>query len=317
MIPFLRDRKKTVSTAYYLSLLFVLCLASEVRHDGVIYYILFPFLLWFSKNESLKKTVPLSIAFCGMMVVLNIFLTAKETPQTIQRYELTALIHPLNAILYNPSALVSPEDFEVISKVIDPAHLQKQYNPLQIVQFHEGLYTLPIATEDWTKFKSTYIKLILKNFSTFLKERIAMSASNFGYTPGAYIFSDELEAPPNIFLKDIPQNQLPRALPYFQKMRTNIINLWYTLVSHHRFFFSFAFLNPLFFLLIAFILAYKNCETALLLKISSILLMGRSLVVFFLIPEPHLFYFSPLMYLPPLIIIYSLLYKWRPQIIEN
>ncbi len=313
LIPFLRDRKKTVSTVYYLSLLFILCLASEVRHDGVVYYLLFPLLLWFSKNESLKKTVPLSMAFCGMMVGLNVFLTAKEAPQTIQRYELTAIIHPLNAIFYNPSASISPQDLEAVSKVIYPAHLQNSYNPVRIVQFHEGLYTLPISAEDWAKFKWTYLRLVLNNFPTFLKERVEMFAINFGYIPGAYIFSDDLESPPRRFLEEIPNNQLPKALPHFRELRTNIVNLWYTLVAHHRFLFSFTLLNPLFFLFTALMIARKNYETALLSKISSILLIGRSFVVFFLIPEPHLFYFSPLMYLPALVIIYSLLCKMEPK----
>ncbi len=307
LIPFLREPLKKVSVVYFLSLLFVLSLACEVRHDGVLYYILFPLLLWLSKNESLKRKVPISMAFCGMMIALNVFLTAKEKPATIQKYEFTAILHPLNAIFYNPEATISSQDREVVSKVIDLTHLQNRYSSLHILQFYENLDKLPISLDEWTEFKITYLKLVFKNFATFLNERLQISASNFGFLPGAFIFSDDLEKPPNNFLQIIPQNQLPRAIPFFQNWRKVIVAFWSRLTREHQSLLALTLFNPLFFLLIAYFVSRKNEETALLFNLSAVLLIGRCSVLFFVIPEPHLFYFSPLIYLPVLVFIYSLL----------
>lgn len=304
-VPFLREPQKKISAVDFLLLIFTLTLACEVRHDGIVYYALFPFLLWHSKNDSLKNKIPIAIAFGGAMIALNLFLAVSESPKTLQKYEFTAILHPLNAIFYDPEASISSQDKEVVSKVIDLTHLQNRYSPLHIVQFYENLDKLPIASDEWLNFKFTYLKLVFNNFSIFLKERSTIFASNFGYLPGAYIFSDELEKPPQSFLQIIPQNKLPRAIPLFHQWRKTIVNCWVHLTSHYQFLIAFTLLNPLLFILIAYFVSRKSAETALLFKLSAVLLIGRSSVLFFVIPEPHLYYFSPLLYLPTLVIIYS------------
>ena len=69
----------------------------------------------------------------------------------------------------------------------------------------------------------------------------------------------------------------------------------------------------IFFLVIAFFMTRKNRETALLFKVSFALLISRSVVMFFIIPGPHLWYFSPLVYLPALLIIVSILSPARQK----
>jgi hypothetical protein len=311
-IPFLIDSKRKISTNYFLAMLFILLIASEIRQDGLIYYFSLPLLFWVSENPSLKKKIPLTLVLCGFMVVLNLFTTAKEPDRTTQRHEINTMLHPLNAIFYSSKASISDHDKEVVSKVIDTIHLETRYNPLQIVQFHDGLDKIPIPSDDWTQFKLTYLKLVSKNFLIFLKERILMAGSCFGVFPSAYIFADDLETPHPNFQKMLSTNDYPKALSAFRDLRKLIVQLLNDVVTY-RPIVSVTLLNPLFFLLIAFFVTRKNRETVLLFRVSATLLMVRSALMFFIIPEPHLWYFSPLIYLPALLIIASILSPARQK----
>ncbi len=310
LLPFIKNPKKIISNSYYLGTLFILILACEVRQDGSIYYLLFPLLLWLTASVSLRQKIPLTICLCAGMIVLNSFLTRKESPSTVQNYQFTAILHPLNAIFYNPNSIISVYDSAIVAKVIDPLHLKNRYNHQRISQFHEGLDKLPVSASEWAEFQKTYLNLAKNNLGIFFRERFEVFRTTFGFVPGdAYIFSDEIELPPQIFIKEMLTSQMPAPITYLVKFRRGLLYIINGILNLALYIplIGITLLNPLFFLVVAYFVSRKNRETTLLFKVSAALLIGRSVVIFFAVPEPHLTYYAPVIYLTILCIIYSIL----------
>ncbi len=315
LLPFIQDPKKNISTSYCLGLLFTLILTAEIRQDGLLYYLFFPILMKMTKNENLKQKIPHAIVIGLSMIFLNLYLSSKVSAGELQRYQLTAMIHPLNAILYSSNSNISQDDIRVIEKVLDPIHLTSEYHPTAIIQIHKELDKVPVSSEDWSQFRMTYLKVVFKNFLIFLKERLEIFMITFAsYGHDSYIISDEVTYPSTLFLNDIPKDQLPQTIPYFSIARRGINYLIFEFLAFRRYGLAIGItlLNPLFFYLIAFLLSKKNRETYLFFQLSSVFAIGRSLIILFMVPEPHLTYYSPLIYLPILSMIFSILSPPQP-----
>lgn len=308
LLPFFLDKKKTLSPMIFLNLLLTIFITNEIRQDGVINYLIIPFVFMFSGNISLKKYFLPSLCLCLVLFCANLYSQQFMDEGYRQRYEITALIHPINAIYYSKNKHTSHEDDAIVNKIIDIKFLENEYYPILIQQLHENKHKLPVSDEDWQNFKHTYLKLILKNWPIFLYERFYINLTTFGFLKSSLIFADTTNNPPADFQHKFGND-------YFKK--PSVLKNLHILISESVSFLRAAlhyftltrvfFLGPVGLLLAAFYLARRDQELYPFFKVSMGFILVRSFFVFFLSPEPHLTYYSPLIYFPFFFIVCAVL----------
>jgi hypothetical protein len=294
---------KKWSSHQVLAFLAVAVFTSQLRQDGAIYLLAIPVLLFLIRHKISKKVLIASSLLAVFLFGARVFSNLKEASPDYQKYQMTAMIHPLNYMLFSQKISLTDSQTEVIDQVVPLEHLVESYHPAIISQFHQELHHLPVSTELWRSFRWTYFDLVFSYPTVFLEERLSVLVNTLFFTEHTFVFCDMLNEAPEVVVSQLKRDLLFRP-HFFQTMGKPFRD--FLLKSHYlirrSFVTSFLFLSPLFALMMAFLFALRHRPLLPFFNLCMFFLGLRGIFVFLTAPEPHLTYYAPLIYFPFLFI---------------
>ncbi len=188
-----------------MQLFFVSILLTDIRQEGKALLVFFPILIVYTYQYDFKKSIKYCIQFyvaaVGLFFVSESLLSANAYNQA---YRTTALVNPLSYIIHEKGIdSLSDEQKVNIGAYFDLNKLANNYTLYNIGPFHAGGMNMAGTLDQYKAFQKSTIELILDNPWLFIKNRIVILQTMFGFDSQIFIYNDNLKSK-----LDLPQKMV-------------------------------------------------------------------------------------------------------------
>ncbi|MGZ3724946.1 MAG: DUF6020 family protein [Pseudobdellovibrio sp.] len=314
-------KKEKIGAEFWLKVMLCLIVLSESRQEGKIYYIVTAALFYpLIRSNQVSKTA--TAVFLTSLTIMTLAISyscyqGDVFPADVG-YQYTALPQQLNYIVKNRPDALTEQNKAALGEFIDYSVLSRDYAPNDPRGLFKAMsFKNKNDSEKWKNFLKATFNIYYENSDLYFKERFLMFAHTIGILNSPYCSNDFFESTGQVeqFVKRVlrlGRSETFKGIRAAHEKFLYDINTW----ASENFLVRFFLTSPLALMLFAVVMVFRNRKLWLFGASTLIFLIPRSIILYLCIQLPVAKYFTPLTFVPLILILMAFSFESETKTVD-